>query len=382
MSDKGRVWPDESRRMTDEATGATVWQITSHPSISHGLYFLTDSFLPDERSLVFAGLRTGTANFFRAGFPAGEITQLTDSPGINSFSAVLSADGRTLYFTRDSAIVALDLAGLEERVLADFPGGKLGEVDLSADGAWIVSAIRLGDGHGIAVASARGTGGSIIHRQARTIIHPQFHPTDPTLIEYAADPAPRMHLIRRDGSDNRCLYRHDNDEFVVHETWLGDTGDLVFTVWPKALKRMRLPEGRIEPIAEFNAWHICPSRDGRYVICDTNHPDVGIQVVEVATGARRTLCHPRSSNGGSQWKKSRYALREDFEAAARAGSGDVSKELSWMEMKTDTVYGPQWSHPHPALSRSGRLATFTSDRTGWPQVYVVECGLPAFRSVA
>lgn len=370
MSDVGRIWPCESHRLTDEVTGAVIFQITDHASINHGLYFLTDSFLPDERAMVFASFRTGSPNFFRAEFPAGPITQLTDSPGINSFSAVISEDGSALYYTRGSSIVCLQLGGLTERVIAEFPGGKLGEVDLSCDGMWIVSAVRLPGENGIVVASRDG-GGAVIHRQERTIIHPQFHPADPTLIEYAADPAPRMHIIRRDGSENRCLYQHGNDEFVVHETWLGATGELVLTVWPHSLKRFRLPEERFETIADFNAWHICPSRDGRHILCDTNHPDIGIQLVEVATGRRRAVCHPKSSNGGSQWKQSRYALGADFEAAARAGASDISQELSWMEMKTDTVYGPQWSHPHPALCRSGRWATFTSDRSGRPQVYAV-----------
>ena len=44
--------------------------------------------------------------------------------------------------------------------------------------------------------------------------------------------------MRRDGSGLECLYEHGNDEFVVHETFLGATGDLVFTVWPRALRRM------------------------------------------------------------------------------------------------------------------------------------------------
>lgn len=375
MTGKGHTSACEIKQLRDEATGATLWQITDHPSINHGLYFLTSSFTPDERSIIFASFRTGSANFFRAGFPDGPIVQLTDAPDINSFSAVISDDGATLYFTRGSAIVALDLTVLDERLVADFPGGKLGEVDLSADGQWITSAIRIDGVHGIVTAATDGSGGAIIHRQPRTIIHPQFHPADPTLIEYASDPAPRMHLIRRDGTENRCLYQHGNDEFVVHETWLGRTSDLVFTVWPLALKRMRLPAGTVETIAEFNAWHITPSPDGRYILCDTNHPDIGLQIVDVATGARRTLCQSLSSNRGSQWIKGRYAMPEDFAAAAKAGSGNLAQELSWMEMKTDTVYGPQWTHPHPSFSPTGRWALFTSDRTGHSQVYAVETGL-------
>ena len=95
-----------------------------------------------------------------------------------------------------------------------------------------------------------------------------------------------------------------------------------------------------------------------------------MQLVEVATGRRRTVCLTRSSNAGTQWRKSRYALAEDWEAA-RAGA-DRKGTLSWMEMPTDTVYGPQWTHPHPSFSHDEKMAAFTSDRSGHPQVYVVE----------
>jgi oligogalacturonide lyase len=46
--------------------------------------------------------------------------------------------------------------------------------------------------------------------------------------------------------------------------------------------------------------------------------------------------------------------------------------LSWMENAADSVYGPQWTHPHPSWSRDERKVAFASDRTGTTQVYVVE----------
>ena len=74
----------------------------------------------------------------------------------------------------------------------------------------------------------------------RTIIHPQFHPTDPDWIAYSQDPAPRMWRVRRDGSGNECLYEHGNDEFLVHETFLGDGAALIVVRWPYALLRFDL----------------------------------------------------------------------------------------------------------------------------------------------
>src|SRR5207248_340389 len=133
----------------------------------------------------------------------------------------------------------------------------------------------------LAVARTDGSEWHLIFSSERTIIHPQFHPANDTLIEYAQDPAPRMWLIRRDGSENTCLYFHTNDEFVVHETWLGTAGDLVFTHWPYALKRLDGATGQLvnrsidcqftnspisqlmpQTVAEFNAWHIAPNRAG------------------------------------------------------------------------------------------------------------------------
>ncbi len=368
---KGSVHPSEARELRDEATGGRIVQVTDHPSINHHLYFLTSSFTPDQKGVVFASYRSGEAQYYRAGFPEGEIVQVTDTAGIGGYSGILSEDGGTLYYTAAGAVRAVDLRTLEDRVLASWEGGQLGECSLSADGQRIVTAMKRKGVSYLTVTETDGSGGEVIFECPRTIIHPQFHPTDPDVIEYAQDPAPRMWLIRRDGSGNTRLYEHGNDEFVVHETFLGPGEELIFTVWPYALKRMNLRTREVATIAAFNAWHIASDRRGGRVLCDTNHPDIGLQLVDVATGQRRTLCRPGSSNGGSQWRKSRYALKEDWEAASRQ---DRERSLSWMEMKVDTVYGPQWTHPHPSFSPDEGWVAYTSDVSGEPQVYAVEIG--------
>lgn len=178
-----------------------------------------------------------------------------------------------------------------------------------------------------------------------------------------------MHRVRRDGTGLECLYQHGNDEFVVHETFLGRTGDLVYTVWPRSLWRMDWTTRERRLICDFNAWHITPSRDGTQVLCDTNHPDLGVFLIDAASGERRLVYRPEASCGGSQWKTSRYALAADFAAARDAAQAGA---FSWMEVSTDTVYGPQWTHPHPSFSPDERMVIFTSDRTGHPQVYAAE----------
>jgi oligogalacturonide lyase len=368
---KGAVWPAEMSEYRDRATGALVQQVTNHPSINHPPYFLQSAFTPGGRKLVFTSYRTGTAQLFEAGYPDGPIRQLTAGPAIHPFSPALHPDGRRVLFVRGGEIREIDHATLEERLVAAFPGAQLGECSLAPGGEWVAAAIKQGAQSGIACGRADGGDWRVIPFP-RTVIHPQFHPLEPEWIEFAADPAPRMHRVRRDGTGMECLHQHGNDEFVVHETFLGSTGDIVFTIWPRALLRMDWTTRAIRTITEFNCWHITPNRAGTAVLCDTNHPDDGIFLIDACAGGRRRVCLSEASNQGSQWKRSRYALAEDF-AAARAASAGA---LSWMEVAADTVYGPQWTHPHPAFSDDERRIAFASDRTGVAQVYVASCTPP------
>jgi len=361
----------ESIELRDPKTGRRVIQLTSAPAVHHHLYFLTASLTADEEEAVFCSYRTGAPQYYVAGFPTGEIRQLTDVTGLNGFSGILAADSSELFYTVPGQIQAVDLTDGETRVVAEFEEGQLGECSLSADGAWLVTACRRSGKYGLAIAAVDGSTAWVMQEQDRTIIHPQFHPRDPDWIEYAGDPAPRMWIIRRDGTDNTCLYEHDNQEFLVHETFLGDAGsELIVSHWPYALRRFHIAERRFRDIARFNAWHIASTRDGTTVLCDTAHPDTGLRLVDVATGRHELLCEASASCGGSQWKKDYYAVAADFAAAREAAERDAS--LSWMEMKVDTVYGPQWTHPHPSFSPSEKWVLFTSDRTGHSQVYAVE----------
>jgi oligogalacturonide lyase len=341
-------------------------QITNGSLPSHTTYFLLQSFLPEDRGLMFISYETGAPQIYEISLDSRERRQLTQSPGIHPFSAAQHPEGEEIVFTRRDSLCAVNRRTLAERTIARCEGASIGETSICPDGRWLTAAFRRGDERGILVAAWDGSEVRTI-AFPRMVIHPQFHPLDTEWIEFAGDPAPRMHRVRRDGTGMECLYQHGNDEFVVHETFLGRTGDLVFTVWPKLLCRMDWTTRRISTIARYNAWHIAPDRAGDRVLCDTNHPDEGIQIISVADGSHSLVCRSESSNQGSQWRTSRYALKEDFEVAREQGAA-----LSWMEADRDTVYGPQGTHPHPSWSRDESKIAFTSDRTGVSQVYVAE----------
>lgn len=361
----------ESIRLPDELHGRRAYQLTSGDAVNHHLYFLTSSLTRDERQFIFCSYRTGRPEYYAAGFPEGELRRLTEREGIAGFSGILGPDDEELIYTASGSIYAVDLETAAEREIASFPGASLGECSLSADGLWLVTALRDSTGPGLAVAALDGTSAEIVLRPGRTVIHPQFHPVDPQEILYAQDPAPRIWMVRRDGTNNRRLYQHGTDEFLVHETFLGGSGEEIIVVrWPYSLLAFNPVSRSFRTIAAINAWHIASSGSGDRILCDTAHPDRGILLIDSTTGDYETICRPGASCGGSQWLRDSYALAADFAAAQRSRQHD--KSLSWMEMKVDTVYGPQWTHPHPSFSPLENWVIYTSDVTGTAQVYAVE----------
>lgn len=358
---KGAKLPSEHRGFEDASTGTRIHQITAHPSTNHLSYFLQSSFTPDCKYLIFVSDRSGSAQIYEAGFPDGEIRQLTGGAPVHAYSPTLAPDGAHLYFVRGGGIWRLHRASLAETRVAEFEGAQLGECTLGDGGRWLTAAFKRGSEQGLVTGRVDGREWREI-RFGRTVIHPQYHPLDPEWIEFAGDPAPRMHRVKRDGTGMECLYENPFAEWITHETFLGSTGDLIFVHWKQALYRMDWTTREISRITEYPVWHVSPSRDGHRVLCDTNLPDEGIFEIDVASGRRRPICRPEATNGGSQWKESAPA---DWNAKKESA-------LSWLEVPLDTVYGPQWTHPHPCYSPGERYVSFTSDRSGHAQVYVAE----------
>ena len=105
----------------------------------------------------------------------------------------------------------------------------------------------------------------------------------------------------------------------------------MFTVWPFALRVMDWTTRAQRTIVDYNAWHIAPDRAGRRILCDTNHPDEGLQIIDAVSGARTPPVRQRVEQSGHAVAQSRYAVAEDFAAARH--------NLSWMENAVDRSTG-------------------------------------------
>ncbi len=355
-------WPPEWETFQDDGTGAQVTRLTGAACMNHPLYYLANSFSPDNRSLVFASDRGGKVDLYRVDLQDGVIRRLTDLEGVQPFSGnVVDHD---VYFTAESRIHRLSLEDGSDRVIAEQPGCGLGEVTVSCDRQWAAALVTKGASAGLLIARADGSGSSVILDGVRALYHPQFHPTDPDRLIYSADPPdPRLWTVRRDGSDDHCFYANAPDEWFVHEMFLGKTDEMIVVSWHQGLYRVGLYTGQISTIATFSTWHIASNSDGSRIVCDTHLPDIGLCLIDPQSGVHRPLCSPGASSKGTQWHEP-LPLQADGDAP---GWATMTEKVS-----AESAYGPQWTHPHPSFSPDDRLVSYTSDATGWPQAYVVE----------
>jgi oligogalacturonide lyase len=113
-----------------------------------------------------------------------------------------------------------------------------------------------------------------------------------------------------------------------------------------------IDSGERRPICSFNAWHPRVNREGTQMVCDTTYPDRGLMLFDPndGVGDPKPLCESKATNAGAHWNTDHCPYDD----------GPVQ------------VYAPQHTHPHPAFSPDGKKVVFTSDRTGFAQVYEVE----------
>lgn len=358
---KGRIFPREVRSTRDPQTGAVVRQITDHPSIHHQPFFFVPAYDDAMARLVFISHRTGSPQVFAVDRTDETLVQMTDRPGLDEWSVYPSRNGRFVLYVADGIAWKLDVESLTESPLADFRAeavarqgmvaSGMGTTALSWDDRWWAVPVKVAQGFRFHVIDTEtGDADCILERDV--IGHPQFCPEDPNLILYMGPHTERIWVVHRDGSGNRMVYSRDagRNEWVVHESWIPGRREISYVDWPNGVWALDVDSGERRRVCGFNAWHPMCSPDGTRMVCDTHFPDDGLKVFDPRPGGGepRPLCRPEASQMGEHWGG-------PFPYA----NGPIK------------VYAPQHTHPHPSFAPDMSRVVFTSDRTGYAQVY--EC---------
>ena len=356
---KGTIHPPESRTFVDQRTGTQIRQVTTASAMHHHPFFIIPAYDDAMQRLIFVSCRTGTPQIFAEERSTGELRQLTDRPNISEWSVHPSRDGKAVYFTAGTSGWKVDLESLEERELVNFAAtamkdegmvaAAMGTTALSHDNRWWAVRFQIGKESALAIINT-DTGAHEIILRRDNIGHLQFCPDDSDLLYYAGPLTDRVWVIHRDGSGNRRLYAQnvEKNEWITHETWIPGRRELAFVDWPHGVRCVNADTGIVRQVTTFNAWHAISNPAGTLMVADTNFPDIGIQIFDPrdGMGEPQTLCYPNASSIGEHWSR-------PFPYA----KGPIY------------VYAPQHTHPHPSFSPDGKHVVFTSDRSGYAQIY-------------
>ncbi len=336
----------------DPATGVRVTQITSARCMSWPLHYETTTFTPDNERMVFASARStardAPADCFSCRPDGSEILQLSGDHERGVSGVCLTVDGEHALYFEAGALHRTRLDTAEDEVLGHVDGAQPGsgsEGMRSYDGAYYFGYVVVRPGRSRMIRWDLRTGESTVVAEEQSFNHLTANPGGPEITYSLAYDLPEPGKFARVTKTCHCETLdelEDDYPFVhfphgkhgtAHSYWHGRTNRYQGTIqWPgKGIVVMERGADQPELIATGPYfWHSGSSYDGEWIVADTNFPDEGLWLVNVATRRKALLCYPRASQGDS-------------------GHG----------------------HCHPNLSDDGRYVVYRSDMTGVPQVYVI-----------
>jgi hypothetical protein len=280
---------------TDPETGVTVYLLTHKVApVQEAFYFVNNSMTADGRYLWFycAFPPSGSQLYGRTlgvvDFEQQEVHHFPETQ-FQSASPLADAESGEVYWTTGPSIwkrPADPTAGAEcvnslpQEIVGNRRIHRLAtHLSLSADGKEFFVDAAFGLQWVFGSLPVDGGDFQLWHRFDRHHNHAQFSPTDPDLVLFAEenhlDPitglripiVDRMWLIRRGKAPCPVF---DTPTRVTHEWWDVD-GEHVWCVWDNDAWRTNIETQEVEKVSwPAHCWHAHISRDGDYMISDSN----------------------------------------------------------------------------------------------------------------
>lgn len=370
---KGKVWAPEWSAYDDMETGARVTQLTNYKAHSHHLYFTNNGWYDDGNKLVFGSDRNNRTDLFSIDLRSGEITQLTDKgDNIDNLTACLNPLRREAYFWQERSIVAIDLDSLNERILYVRPEAFRGHIiNVTADGKYVCTSIherlpaqlkldrtKSADflretfehkpiSRIVRISTDTGEA-EILYENRVFLAHVNTSPTQPHLLTFCHEGPWELVENRiwgmdmRSGDVWRIRPRTAADEKIGHEYWHADGLAIGYhgsRAGEKFFGKIRYDNTEMEEESfPFHNGHV-HSNDYELIVGDG-----------------------RAGSTVRLWQRTEAGFSGPRSLCAHRGSCHVQK-----------------LHIHPRFDSTGRKLLFTSDMSGYGNVYLVD--VPDFNAL-
>ena len=365
-------FPSEIIRFSDPVTSRPVRQLTNFKCHHHHLYFTNPGWWDNGRKLLFGGDRMGRTNLFSVDLESGEITQHTDKdmPGPPCETTFLFAAVHPLraecYFWRGREMIGIDLLANRERLLWKCPEDYLPNlINVSADGAYVYSVVTQDLSSRIPLNFLNGYVGFPEYCKA----HPHSQiirvPVEGSRVEVIWEERNWINHVNTSPTRPDLLsFCHEGPwEMVENRIWMLDVGSS--KRWP--IRQRKNPDERIG----HEYWHANGVTLGYHGYL----PEVGGIFGSVKYDDTEHMEYPGYGDTGHVHSLDFSMIVGDAKPYVRIwGRSGTTFGKSRILCRHDSSAKIQQLHVHPRISSDGSRVVFTSDRTGYGQLYEVELG--------
>jgi len=376
-SNERKEYGPEMKTIKDRKTGVEIKQLTNYKGHSHHFYFTNPGWYADDSKLLFSSDRNNRTNLFSVDLTNYTIEQLTDLTPVplprevEFFRACKNPVKDQAFFWHDLELKSIDLISNEVKTIYTLDSGwSISMTNCSADGKFVYFGTWEDLSHLFETDLLRGYVG--------------FEET------WEARPLSKIIRVATDGSENEIVF--EEKYWIGHvNTSPGRNELLTFChegPWDKVDNRIWCLN-----VETREVWKIRPRTDPKETVGHEYWYADGETIGFHGTRADGSafLGHVRFDNTQlveRNFSKHTGHIHSNDETLIVGDGGGVIKLWKW---NGETYDGPrvlaehkssmqtQHSHPHPRFNSNGNQVLYTSDITGYCNLYLVD--LPDFESL-